>query len=66
MYNSMSDACEALRLMDDDGNLGKDEGWLYRSATQKTGIWDGVPIEYAKCQTDYPSKEGWDHDWKRR
>ena len=62
----MSDACETLRLMDDDGNMGKEEGRLYRSAMQKQRVWDGIPIEYAKCQTDYPSKEGWDHDWKRR
>lgn len=70
----MRDACEALRLMDSNGMVvqegsaeaqGKDLGRLYRIAMEKKGIWDGVPIEYARIQTDGPSREGWNHGWTR-
>ncbi|KAM0714403.1 hypothetical protein Q7P37_010190 [Cladosporium fusiforme] len=77
-YRSMSNACEALRLIDNQGltaeerlRLGEGEaegnqmGKLYRIAMQKKGIWDGVPIEYARIQTDTPPKDGWNHSWTR-
>jgi len=65
----MREACEALRLMDERGMAGqeggKDVGRLYRIAMEKKGIWDNVPIEYARIQMEYPSREGWNHDWTR-
>jgi large subunit ribosomal protein L40 len=74
----MATACEALRLIDNRGltaaerlELGEPEaegqqiGKLYRVAMQKKGIWDGVPIEYARIQTDTPPKDGWNHSWTR-
>jgi large subunit ribosomal protein L40 len=77
-YNSMAAACEALRLIDNHGltaeerlRLGAGEsegsqmGKLFRIAMQKKGIWDGVPIEYARIQTDTPPREGWNHGWTR-
>ncbi|KAF2086713.1 hypothetical protein K490DRAFT_43849 [Saccharata proteae CBS 121410] len=75
-FNSMRDACEELRLMDESGLIAapgdsaaqddKSRGRLYRAAMMKTDIWHGVPIEYARPQTDYPSKEGWNHGWERQ
>lgn len=44
---------------------GKDVGRLYRIAMEKKGIWDSVPIEYARIQTDGPPKDGWNHEWSR-
>ncbi|KAL1311271.1 hypothetical protein AAFC00_001459 [Neodothiora populina] len=74
-YNSMREACEALRLMDGNGmtlkadgagaNEGKDVGRLYRIAMSKKGIWEGVPIEYARIQTENPGRDGWNHGWTR-
>lgn len=73
-YQSMREACEALRLMDSDANIvregdataqGKHVGRLYRIAMMKNDIWGGVPIEYARIQTDSPSTEGWNHGWTR-
>ncbi|KAI5242357.1 hypothetical protein E4T43_04837 [Aureobasidium subglaciale] len=73
-YQSMRDACEALRLMDSSGHIvkdgeaaaqGKSVGRLYRIAMMKNDIWGGVPIEYARIQTDSPSTEGWNHGWTR-
>ncbi|KAK0662755.1 hypothetical protein DIS24_g1646 [Lasiodiplodia hormozganensis] len=68
-YNSMRNACEALRLIDDNGMPGpetaKNVGRLYRTSMMKEEIWNGVPIEYARPQVDTPSKEGWNHEWKR-
>lgn len=74
MYN----ACEALRLIDADGmtaedraklgeppSEGKEMGRLYRIAMNKRGVWDGVPIEYARIQTDSPPRKGWNHEWTR-
>jgi len=75
MYN----ACEALRLIDDRGltaedrvkmgetpDEGKEMGRLYRIAMQKKGVWDGVPIEYARLQTESPGRDGgWNHEWTR-
>ncbi len=62
----MRDACEALRVIGEDGMVGgKNTGRLFRIAMQKKGIWKGVPIEYARCQTEGPGKEGWNHEWVR-
>ncbi|KAF1920957.1 hypothetical protein BDU57DRAFT_509465 [Ampelomyces quisqualis] len=47
------------------GVKGRDVGRLYRSAMIKRGVWGSVPIEYAKLQTDFPSQEGWNHEWTR-
>jgi len=65
MYQSMHAACEELRTMDPPGT--KDAGRLYRIAMEKKGIYghDGVPIEYARWQTDTPGKEPWNHGWTR-
>lgn len=41
------------------------EGRLYRLAMKKDDIWDGVPIEYARIQTETPAREGWNHGWTR-
>ena len=77
-YNSMFEACEALRLIDNQGltaedrvrlgeppEEGKERGRLFRIAMLKHGVWDGVPIEYARIQTESPPKEGWNHAWTR-
>ena len=79
-YNTMHAACEALRLIDNHGMTtqdrarlgeppqdegGKEMGRLYRIAMLKHGVWDGVPIEYARIQTDSPGREGWNHAWTR-
>lgn len=72
----MAAACEALRLIDAHGltaeertKIGetntKDEGRLYRIAMLKTGVWDKVPIEYGKIQTETPPRNGWNHEWTR-
>lgn len=44
----------------------KEVGRLYRIAMEKKGIFQGVPIEYARIQTDTPPKSGWDHSWTRQ
>lgn len=64
-YQSMSNACEALRLTSGPGT--RDEGYLYRVAMEKKGTYGlhGVPIEYARAQTETPAKVVWNHDWKR-
>ncbi|KAF2859916.1 hypothetical protein K470DRAFT_258439 [Piedraia hortae CBS 480.64] len=77
-FNSMAAACEHLRLMDGNGltaadrtrlgvtaDPGKSEGRLFRTAMQKNKIWDNVPIEYARIQTDTPPKDGWNSVWTR-
>jgi large subunit ribosomal protein L40 len=90
----MRAACEALRLIDEEGmtvpggsglsvgeegygggvgvneklgvkGQGRGVGRLYRAAMDKTGVWDGVPIEYARCQTEFPARDGWNHGWTR-
>jgi large subunit ribosomal protein L40 len=64
----MQAACEALRLLGDDGVVGgENAGRRYREAMNKTGVWDqgAVPFEYARCLTDWPKKDGWNHEWKR-
>jgi large subunit ribosomal protein L40 len=57
----MHNACEELR------NLDGDNGRLFRIAMEKKGIFGphGVPIEYARAQTETPPREPWDHNWKR-
>lgn len=65
MYSGMYNACEELRKTVGPGN--RDEGYLYRVAMEKKGVWgtEAVPIEYSRFQTEYPAKEAWNHDWKR-
>jgi large subunit ribosomal protein L40 len=65
MYQSMHSACEELRTMDPPGT--KDAGRLYRIAMEKKGIFGhgGVPIEYARLQTDTPGRDPWNHGWTR-
>ncbi|KFX90048.1 hypothetical protein V490_06692 [Pseudogymnoascus sp. VKM F-3557] len=65
MYKSMHNACEELRALQGPGD--KNAGRLYRIALEKKGIYgpNGVPIEYARAQTDTPAKEPWDHSWTR-
>ncbi|KAN0116975.1 hypothetical protein V8E51_002952 [Hyaloscypha variabilis] len=68
MYQSMHNAMEELRTMDErDGKTGRDSGRLYRVALEKKGIFgkEGVPVEYARLQTDTPAREAWDHSWTR-
>jgi large subunit ribosomal protein L40 len=65
-YNAMRDACEALRLIGDNGLPGgRNEGKLFRLAMEKKDVWKGVPIEYARTQTEWPAREGWNHEWTR-
>ncbi|KXT11641.1 hypothetical protein AC579_56 [Pseudocercospora musae] len=79
-YNAMSAACEELRLIDHEGMTAEDRvrlgqsqkandagetGRLYRIAMRKNGIWNGVPIEYARIQTETPARDGWNHAWTR-
>lgn len=65
MHAGMYNACEELRNSVGPGD--KSEGYLFRVAMEKKGVWglDGVPIEYARFQTDYPAEKPWNHDWKR-
>ena len=73
-------ACEHLRHIDGYGlteaereKLGerlpqgeeKEVGRLFRIAMRKDGVWGGVPIEYARMQTESPGREGWNHAWTR-
>jgi large subunit ribosomal protein L40 len=62
MYQSMHNTMEVLRTMDERDGLarGKEAGRLYRIFGQ-----GGVPIEYARLQTDTPGREAWDHSWTR-
>ncbi|KAK4097852.1 hypothetical protein N658DRAFT_488925 [Parathielavia hyrcaniae] len=64
-YQSMHAAMEELRLTSGPGT--RDEGYLYRVATEKKGVYGlhGVPIEYARAQTETPARVAWNHDWKR-
>ncbi|KAI1214163.1 uncharacterized protein F4807DRAFT_117223 [Annulohypoxylon truncatum] len=65
MYNSMHTTCEALRKMSGPGS--RPEGYLYRVAMEKKGVYDhgGIPIEYARAQTETPAREPWNHGWTR-
>lgn len=47
------------------GTTGKGVGRLYRIAMMKTDVWKGVPIEYARIQTETPPRDGWNHAWTR-
>ncbi|KAK2067637.1 hypothetical protein P8C59_001359 [Phyllachora maydis] len=64
-HNSMRKACEALRTTAGPGTRA--EGYLFRVAMQKHGVYGlgGVPIEYARPQTETPAREPWNHGWKR-
>ncbi|KAJ9160964.1 hypothetical protein NKR19_g2768 [Coniochaeta hoffmannii] len=66
MYQGMSLACEELRTTSGPGT--REEGYLYRVAMEKKGVYGhhGVPIEYARMQTETPAKEAWNHGWKRQ
>ncbi|KAL2758961.1 hypothetical protein ACRALDRAFT_2040998 [Sodiomyces alcalophilus JCM 7366] len=65
MYQGMHNACEELRVTEGPGL--KSEGYLYRVAQEKKGLYGlhAVPIEYARPQTETPARVAWDHDWKR-
>ncbi|CAK7566801.1 MAG: hypothetical protein SEPTF4163_004753 [Sporothrix epigloea] len=64
-YQSMHNACEELRLSRGPGL--RDEGYLFRVAMEKKGVYrhGGVPIEYARPQTETPAREAWNHGWQR-
>lgn len=64
-WQSMHAACEELRLT--SGPDTREEGYLYRVAMEKKGVYglNGVPIEYARPQTETPAKVAWNHEWKR-
>ncbi|KAK0662503.1 hypothetical protein QBC41DRAFT_329762 [Cercophora samala] len=64
-YQSMNRACEELRLTSGPGT--REEGYLFRMAMEKKGVYGlkGVPIEYARAQTETPPRVPWDHEWKR-
>ncbi|BCR85547.1 mitochondrial 54S ribosomal protein mL40 [Aspergillus chevalieri] len=58
--HAMHRACEELRTGAYDG------GKLFRKSMNKKGVFaDMFPIEYGRLQTDAPSREGWNHEWKR-
>ncbi len=65
MYQSMHSACEELRLL--EGPDAPQGSRLYRIAMEKKGIFGpgGVPIEYARAQTETPGAEPWNHSWTR-
>ncbi len=65
MQAGMWHACEALRTAHGPGQRG--EGYLYRVAMEKKGVWNGgaIPIEYARMQTETPAATAWNHEWKR-
>ncbi|KAI0453061.1 hypothetical protein F5B21DRAFT_309092 [Xylaria acuta] len=65
MYQSMNNACEELRNTSGPGT--RDEGYLYRVAMEKHGMYghNAVPIEYARPQTETPARQAWNHEWKR-
>ncbi|KAE8150572.1 hypothetical protein BDV25DRAFT_108882 [Aspergillus avenaceus] len=59
-WQAMQGACEELRVGAGDG------GKLFRKSMNKKGIFrDLFPIEYGRMQTEAPSREGWNHEWKR-
>ncbi|PYH90584.1 hypothetical protein BO71DRAFT_334143 [Aspergillus ellipticus CBS 707.79] len=59
-WQAMQSACEELRVGAGDG------GKLFRKSMIKTGVFkDLFPIEYGRLQTEGPSAEGWNHEWKR-
>lgn len=66
-HGNKVDESEAGGQGPDPGTIGrnKDVGRLYRSAMNKTMVWGSVPVEYARLQTDFPGREGWNHGWTR-
>jgi len=59
-FQAMQAACEELRTGAGDG------GRLFRISMGKHGVFsDMFPIEYARLQTEGPSKDGWNYDWRR-
>ena len=57
---AMHRACEELRTGAGDG------GKLFRKSMNKSGVFvDMFPIEYGRLQTDGPSRDGWNHEWKK-
>lgn len=66
MQQSMEHACEVLRNMGGPGT--RPEGWLYRKAMEKFGVWGkgAVPIEYARPMVETPAEKPWNHEWKRQ
>ncbi|KAI0140028.1 hypothetical protein F4776DRAFT_662162 [Hypoxylon sp. NC0597] len=65
MYQSMHNACEELRKTSGPGT--RDEGYLYRVAMEKKGLYGhkSIPIEYTRPQTETPAREPWNHGWTR-
>ncbi|KAI0447639.1 hypothetical protein F4803DRAFT_498865 [Xylaria telfairii] len=65
MYQSMSSACEELRKT--SGPNLREEGYLYRVAMEKHGMYghNAIPIEYARPQTETPPRQAWNHEWTR-
>ena len=59
-WQAMNAACEELRTGAGDG------GKLFRVSMNKRAVFtDLFPIEYGRLQTEGPSKDGWNHEWKR-
>ncbi|KAI1774963.1 hypothetical protein F4818DRAFT_441784 [Hypoxylon cercidicola] len=65
MYQSMHNACEELRKTHGPGT--REEGYLYRAALEKKGLYghNSIPIEYARPQTETPAREPWNYNWTR-
>ncbi|WYZ42677.1 hypothetical protein EsH8_VI_000376 [Colletotrichum jinshuiense] len=65
LQQSMFNANEELRKTSGPGT--REEGWLYRVAQEKKGVYGAgaVPIEYARYQTESPARQAWNHEWKR-
>lgn len=62
---SMEHACETLRNMEGPGT--RPEGYLYRKAMEKIGLWSpqSIPIEYARPLVETPGQQPWNHEWKK-
>lgn len=62
---SMAYACEKLRTMAGPGT--RPEGYLYRKAMAKTGLWapEAIPIQYARPLVETPGEKPWNHEWKK-
>ncbi|KAK1483368.1 hypothetical protein CCUS01_15793 [Colletotrichum cuscutae] len=65
IQQSMYTANEQLRTTAGPGT--REEGWLYRVAQEKKGVYgpNAVPIEYARYQSETPARQAWNHEWKR-
>ncbi|OHE90330.1 hypothetical protein CORC01_14367 [Colletotrichum orchidophilum] len=65
LQQSMYVANEQLRTTAGPGT--REEGWLYRVAQEKKGVYgpNAVPIEYARYQSETPARQAWNHEWKR-